>query len=62
GHPLLGDTRYGDFAFNRKIKKEFGLSRLFLHAAFLEFSWKEERIKVEAALPEELEGFLKNFL
>ena len=58
GHPLLGDTRYGDFAFNRKMKKEFGLSRLFLHAALLEFSWKGERIKVEAALPDELEKFL----
>lgn len=65
GHPLLGDSRYGDFAFNRKIKKEFGLSRLFLHAALLEFNWKGEKIKIEAPLPKELEKFLltldKNF-
>jgi 23S rRNA pseudouridine955/2504/2580 synthase len=60
GHPLLGDSRYGDFAFNRKIKKEFALSRLFLHATLLEFNWNGERVKIEAPLPEELEKFLNN--
>jgi len=58
GFPLVGDSRYGDFAFNRKIKKEFGLSRLFLHAALLEFNWNGESVRAEAALPEELEKFL----
>jgi 23S rRNA pseudouridine955/2504/2580 synthase len=55
GHPLLGDSRYGDFALNRKFKKDFGLSRLFLHAAMLEFNWSGQKVKVEAPLPEELE-------
>jgi 23S rRNA pseudouridine955/2504/2580 synthase len=55
GHPLLGDSRYGDFAFNRKFKKDFGLSRLFLHAVALEFDWKGERVSVEAPLSAELE-------
>jgi 23S rRNA pseudouridine955/2504/2580 synthase len=58
GHPLLGDSRHGDFALNRKFKKEFGLSRLFLHAALLEFSWQGKKMKFEAKLPEELEKFL----
>jgi 23S rRNA pseudouridine955/2504/2580 synthase len=59
GHPLLGDSRYGDFALNRKFKKNFGLSRLFLHATVLEFKWKGQKIKIEAPLPEELEKLVK---
>jgi len=59
GHPLLGDTKHGDFAMNRKFKKDFGLKRLFLHAAFLEFNWKGKKIKLEAELPEELKEVLQ---
>ena len=55
GHPLLGDSRHGDFALNKRFKKEFGLSRLFLHSAFLEFNWQGKKIKLESNLPEELE-------
>jgi 23S rRNA pseudouridine955/2504/2580 synthase len=47
GHPLLGDSKHGDFALNKKFKKEFGLSRLFLHAALLEFNWKGKKVSVE---------------
>jgi 23S rRNA pseudouridine955/2504/2580 synthase len=54
GHPLLGDSKHGDFALNRKFKKSWGLSRLFLHATLLEFSWKGEKIKIESQLPKEL--------
>lgn len=43
GHPLLGDSKHGDFALNRKFKKDFGLSRLFLHATLLEFNWKGKK-------------------
>jgi 23S rRNA pseudouridine955/2504/2580 synthase len=57
GHPLLGDSRHGDFALNRKFKKEFKLSRLFLHAAFLEFNWQGKKMSFEAELPSELEIF-----
>ncbi len=38
GHPILGDSQYGDFAFNREVKKQFGLKRLFLHAYHLKFT------------------------
>lgn len=31
GHPVAGDTRYGDYPFNRSLKAQ-GLNRLFLHA------------------------------
>ncbi len=36
GHPVAGDTKYGDQAFNLQMRA-FGLKRLFLHAAALEF-------------------------
>lgn len=55
GHPLLGDTRYGDFALNREVKKEFGLHRLFLHSCRLEFDWKGERKVLDCPLPKELQ-------
>lgn len=59
GHPLVGDSRYGDFALNREFKKEFGLKRLFLHSARLEFEWKGEHIIVESPLPMELRAVVK---
>ena len=33
-HPIAGDKRYGDFAYNRAMQK-LGLQRMFLHAAYL---------------------------
>ena len=35
GHPVLGDDKYGDFALNRRLRKERGLKRLLLHSARL---------------------------
>lgn len=32
GCPILGDDKYGDFALNKRLKKERGLKRLLLHA------------------------------
>ena len=58
GHPLLGDTRYGDFALNREAKKELGLHRLFLHAARLEYVWDGKNTVQEAPLPKELQDVL----
>lgn len=36
GHPVAGDPRYGDNAFNREMKR-LGLRRLFLHSASIAF-------------------------
>jgi 23S rRNA pseudouridine955/2504/2580 synthase len=44
GHPILGDDKYGDFALNRRLRKERGLKKLLLHASRL-------------VIPEELCGF-----
>lgn len=38
GHPVLGDSQYGDFGLNREVKKQLGLKRLFLHAYHLKFT------------------------
>jgi len=32
GNPILGDDKYGDFAINKKLRKDMGLKRLLLHA------------------------------
>ena len=58
GHPLAGDQKYGDPAFNQRMR-ELGLKRLFLHAARLSWSVAPRRsFTVEAPLPEELQSFL----
>ncbi len=61
GHPIAGDTKYGDKAFNRELKQA-GLKRLFLHAARIEIptldSESGEPIIIEAALNKELQSVL----
>lgn len=61
GHPVAGDKKYGDFAFNRDIQARWGLKRLFLHAERLEFPHPEDGRKrvVETPLPPELQEALK---
>ncbi len=60
GQPVLGDTRYGDFALNRQFSKR-GLKRLFLHAQQLDFSLPSsgQRYQFEAPLPEDLQAVLQ---
>ncbi len=59
GHPLAGDERYGDRAFNRQMR-ELGLRRLFLHASslVLPVPGRDERLTVSSPLPEELQDVL----
>jgi 23S rRNA pseudouridine955/2504/2580 synthase len=60
GHPVAGDKRYGDFAFNRTARTRWGLRRMALHA------WKlalphpvtGAPLRLEAPLPKELEAVL----
>lgn len=59
GHPLAGDDKYGDKAFNR-LMHDYGLKRLFLHAHRLEFPWGDGQLKVTAPLDESLEAVLRN--
>ena len=61
GHPVAGDPKHGDFAFNREVKAKWGLRRLFLHAARLEFPHPQDgrKVVVEASLPLELDQVLE---
>jgi 23S rRNA pseudouridine955/2504/2580 synthase len=60
GYPIAGDEKYGDFALNKALSRE-GLKRMFLHA------WKMRlphplhgtELRLEAALPVALNGFLQ---
>jgi 23S rRNA pseudouridine955/2504/2580 synthase len=55
GHPLAGDDKYGDAEFDRTMKQEHGLSRLFLHARRIDIPRRGKKpLRVEAALPDEL--------
>lgn len=55
GHPIAGDEKYGNPAFNRRMR-ERGLKRLFLHAASLTLRHPEQgcKMRIEAPLPAEL--------
>ena len=54
GHPIAGDDKYGDAAFDRSLKSS-GLTRLFLHAARIEIPRVGKGLlKIEAPLPVEL--------
>ncbi|MCB1669011.1 MAG: 23S rRNA pseudouridine(955/2504/2580) synthase RluC [Pseudomonadales bacterium] len=58
GHPLVGDEKYGDEAFNLSMQNK-GLKRMFLHAVELSFEHPDGyRLTVKAPLPNELSGFL----
>ena len=61
GHPVCGDTMYGDKDVNEKLKK-IGLKRQFLHAAYLKFRLpsNDEAVELNAELPEDLGEILKN--
>lgn len=58
GHPLAGDSRYGDFQKNRELRKAFSLRRLFLHSFSLSFEWNGKKFFAKAPLPKELEAVL----
>lgn len=37
GHPIIGDSKYGDFELNREVKKTYHLTHQFLHAYQIQF-------------------------
>ena len=56
GHPIIGDPKYGDNAFNREMKAT-GFKRLFLHARqiVLKLPESQKLISVEAPLDQQLQ-------
>jgi len=59
GFPIVGDSKHGDFAFNRECKKQ-GFKRMFLHAAEISFQLpnSRERTTIHAPIDDELKAFL----
>ena len=55
-HPIIGDTRYGDGAENRRFRDDFGLLRLALHAAHITFRHPHsgELLSIAAPPPDDL--------
>jgi len=61
GHPVVGDTKYGDFPFNRIAQRQWGLRRMFLHSARLSLAHPltRKRLVFESPLPSELADCLQ---
>ena len=57
GHPIAGDEKYGDREFNQQMR-EFGLRRLFLHAARFEFAIGDRTYSFSAPLAPDLAAVL----
>jgi len=59
GHPVAGDEKYGDEAYNRQMQR-FGLKRLFLHAHSISFQDPDRKVlvSVSAPLPPELHAVI----
>ena len=66
GHPVVGDSKYGDFVFNKEFEKQYGFKNQFLHASELSFKKLESGLKYlsgktfTAPLPEDEEKILEN--
>ncbi|MEG3766961.1 23S rRNA pseudouridine(955/2504/2580) synthase RluC [Alteromonas sp. 14N.309.X.WAT.G.H12] len=60
GHPIACDNKYGDTAFDEQMKN-YGLRRLFLHAASIQFihPGTEEQVRFQAPLDTQLTQTLK---
>jgi len=59
GHPVVMDDQHGDFNFNKRFRKDFGLKRQFLHAAQLMFTFAGKRHSFSARLPRDLQKTLE---
>lgn len=60
GHPVAGDEKYGDAAFNEEMRAA-GLTRMFLHAHSLSFDWPDgSAFSASTPLPAELARVIEN--
>jgi 23S rRNA pseudouridine955/2504/2580 synthase len=59
GHPVVMDDQHGDFGFNKRFRKEFGLRRQFLHAEKLKLNYAGRRREWTAPLAKDLEETLR---
>ena len=59
GYPVIMDEQHGDFAFNRRFRKQFGLRRQFLHAEKLALQHAGKMRRWISPLPKDLTEVLK---
>jgi 23S rRNA pseudouridine955/2504/2580 synthase len=58
GHPVAGDDKYGDEAFNEELRAA-GLRRMFLHSSSVSFTWPNAgEFSISAPLPADLAAVL----
>jgi 23S rRNA pseudouridine955/2504/2580 synthase len=54
GHPVVMDEQHGDFAFNKKFRKAYGLRRQFLHASRITLEYYGKKRSWQAPLAADL--------
>jgi 23S rRNA pseudouridine955/2504/2580 synthase len=58
GYPVVMDDQHGDFGFNRRFRKQYGLKRQFLHAAKLKIKHGGKQREWKAPLANDLKQVL----
>jgi 23S rRNA pseudouridine955/2504/2580 synthase len=58
GYPVVLDDQHGDFGFNKRFRKEYGLRRQFLHAEKLKIRYTGKTYEWSAPLPADLRQVL----
>jgi 23S rRNA pseudouridine955/2504/2580 synthase len=58
GYPVVMDDQHGDFAFNKRFRKEYGLKRQFLHADKLRLNYAGKQREWTASLAKDLDKTL----
>ena len=59
GYPVVLDDQHGDFGFNKRFQKQYGLKRQFLHAEKLRTEYAGKARAWAAPLPEDLQEVLR---
>ena len=65
GHPIIGDTKYGDAKMNKEFRADYDIRRQLLHAYEIQFAELEGDMaylngtKIHAPLPEDFERVLQ---
>ncbi len=51
-HPIMGDSKYGDYKINHLLDRHLGINHTLLHSASLEFQFNDHWQRYCAVLPE----------
>jgi 23S rRNA pseudouridine955/2504/2580 synthase len=59
GYPVVMDDQHGDFGFNKRFRKVYGLKRQFLHAEILKIKTKGKLLEWTVPLATDLGEILR---